>query len=151
MSLSSTHRRSSGELCGWIFFFTLVWKSAFCQSITQTGCYIVCHAVVWLCRLWMQLGRSCCRSAICPQQSASQWSSPNARTWCGPTARPLQVRDSHSFAAVYVSFVNVCQRELHECPSVCLFSLVSSIFTFFKITQILPKDPFFSSRKADGS
>lgn len=48
----------------------------------------------------MQLGRSCCLSAICRQRSASQWLWPSAKTWCGPTARRLQVRRIHFCAVV---------------------------------------------------
>lgn len=53
----------------------------------------------------MQLGRFCCLLAIYPQQSASQWWLPSARTWCGPTTRPLQVRGFHLVAGLFACFL----------------------------------------------
>lgn len=53
----------------------------------------------------MQLGRFCCLLAIYPQQSASQWWLPSARTWCGPTTRPLQVRGFHLVAGFFACFL----------------------------------------------
>lgn len=58
----------------------------------------------------MQSGRSCCLSAIYRQQSASQWLLPSARTWCGPTTRPLQVRHVRLFALVFVE--EICMNVL---------------------------------------
>lgn len=76
----------------------------------------------------MQLGRFCCLLAIYPQQSASQWWLPSARTWCGPTTRPLQVRGFHLVARLFACFL--CRRSSQASRS---FSLLLLSDPFVKV------------------
>lgn len=106
------------------FYYILDWFSRTVEKCFLSKHYFIL-AFTCICpldRLWMQLGRSCCLSATCPQQSASQWSWQSARTWCGPMARTPQVRTCLSCAVVShcLVFVQAWSFELHSDVSVVL-------------------------------